>query len=128
MKIMWMSQHVPTKRQLTTLEALFPSYELIIDARAFDSADDIIARYRASSAEEIVVVAPLTVIRELVRRGIHPIWAEMRQIPCQSHDVEVRTKRRCYKFVRFKRVNGLEFKTSDIHPATATQHEKENPT
>ena len=122
--IVWMSQHVPTQRQLDELEHLFPHYTLCVDARSFDSADTIVARFRHEGGDEMVVVAPLAVVREIVRRGVHPIWAEMRAIPCTSKEVEVRIKRRCYRFVRFHRVKGLHFDLEPIDAQPVVQKEE----
>jgi hypothetical protein len=115
-KIMWVSQHAPTPRQITTLEALFPSHHLIIDPRPFGGADDIIARYHEAQADEMVVVAPLTVIRELIKRGIKPLYAEMRQVPCNSKHAEVRLPngRRCWRFIRFQRITAVNVKLEPI--------------
>jgi hypothetical protein len=115
-RIVWLSQHTPTPRQLATLETIFPNYHLIIDARSFDGADTIVARFRSHGGDEMVLVAPMAVVREIVRRGIHPIYAEMRPTPCSSKSVEVRIKNRCYRFIRFHRVHGLHF---DLEPLEA---------
>lgn len=118
-RIVWMSQHTPTKRQRAALTAIFPSHLLIIDHRSFDGADDIVARFRKANADEMVVVAPLTVVRELVKRGIRPIYAEMRQLKCDHPEVEVRASGRCYKFLRFSRVTDVLLKLEEVNPTTA---------
>lgn len=118
-KVVWMSQHVPLVRQLGELERLFPDHHLVIDARSFDSADDIIARFRAMGGHELVVVAPLDVKRAIIQRGIRPIWAEMEQVPCRSNRVEVRIGRRrprCYRFKEFHRLRDITLSLEPLTP------------
>lgn len=127
MTIMWMSRHNPTQRQLAELERLFPGHNLEVDINPFTGADDIALRVRrtlkASDRVELVVVAPLTVVRELVKRGLRPLQAVMEQIPCDDPAVEVRighwAKRdRCYKFLGFRRITNVRVETEPIFPIT----------
>ena len=87
-RIVWMSRHSPTTRQRQALATHFSNPLIFEDNRTFDNADSIIARFRAISGDELVVVAPLALIRQLCRRGLHPIYASMRQVPCSSADAE----------------------------------------
>lgn len=114
-RIVWMSQHKPTPTQLVALEAIFPHHTLIIEPRPFDGADNIIARFHAVKADEMVVVAPLTVVRELVKRGLHPLYAEMKKVSCHSKH-EVKIKNRCFRFLRFQRVTDVKLELEDIIP------------
>lgn len=116
-KIVWMSRHSPTPSQLTELERLFPGYTLHIDPNPFSSAADIVARFKAAKGDEMLVVAPWTVIRELIKLGIRPIYAEMKAMPLDDPSVEVRlgTKRkRGYKFVRFHYCEDVALKLTPI--------------
>jgi len=127
-KIMWMSRHAPTSSQLWELERLFPKFELYIDGRSFDGVDDILARYNEQKADEMVVVAPLTVIRALCRRGLKPIKANMEQVSPDAADCEVRLRTRSgrtlgYRFIDFERVEGVDLRTSKL---VAPTDEKEN--
>lgn len=115
-RIVWMSRHHPTKRQRAVLGLLFPFHTLILDNRAFDSAETIITRFHEWHADEMVVVAPLTVVRELVRRGIFPLWAEMKQVAADNREAEVHYSGRHYKFVRFHRVRDVRFVLEDVNP------------
>ena len=133
-RILWLSRHLPLPRQLAELEHHFPGYDLAIDGNSFDGADDIISRYRRVAADELVVVAPLAVIRALTMRGVRPIFAEMRQVRCRGRDgqpnkeVEVRMGRRrprCYRFERFHHVNGVDLKLEPLAP-TGDQPKEES--
>jgi len=128
-RIVWMSQHAPTPRQLAALEAQYPRYDLIVDARSFDTADDIVARFHAAAADEMVVVAPWPVLQELVNRGLAPLYALMRPVAPDSPEVEVRIRRgrrdRCYKFIKFQRCRGVNLKLEDLPQPSPPQSKEE---
>ena len=113
--ITWFSRHDPTPRQRAELERLFPGAAITIDRRTFRDADDIIARHRG---DEMVVVAPLSVIQALVDRGIRPLWPEMEKIP-PGAAAEVTMRRRDgrldhYRFVQFRRVVSIEIRFEEV--------------
>lgn len=107
------------------LSQLWPSHELVIDTAVFDSVDAIISRFRAANADELVLVAPWTLIRRLIKHGVKPIYAQMQQIPCRRADVEVTLgspkRPRCYRFVQFMRCENVSLQLTTIQP----QPEKE---
>jgi hypothetical protein len=104
--IVWMSRHAPLPSQLKELERLFPKYHLLLEKRPFSSAMQIIRRFRAVGGDEMVVVAPWSVIRELIKLGMKPIYAEMVQVHA-ADDAETTIitgrsqRKRYYKFLRF---------------------------
>lgn len=117
MKLIWFSRHLPTKRQRTELKALFGAdVRIFKDRKPFDGADEIVARFKRSGADEMVVVAPLSVVKQLVDRGIHPIWARMQTCPRSHPQAEVRIKNRHYRFVKFSRINGISLDLGDVLP------------
>lgn len=120
-KIIWLSRHQPTPSQRAELERLFPSHTLEVDHRSFDGAKDIVARFRASGADEMVVVAPLNFTRELIKRGLYPLWAEMKQVSRGSPHAEVKYNGRAYKFVRFHRMTGIDVKLEPVNPPSPAQ-------
>lgn len=116
MKIMWMSRHKPTKRQMAELKRLFGACVVEWDNRRFSGADDIVTRFKEGKADEMVLVGPLTLFRELVKRGIKPLYATMEQVKNGSPETEVQYRGRCYKFVDFKRVVALNLVLEPIEP------------
>lgn len=122
MKILWLSKHSPLPSQLAELRRLFgPSVVMHPDPRPFSDAHDIARRFRESGAQELVAVAPLSVIKALCELGIQPLWAEMER--CDSAGAEVKTGRNghgvsrgtfSYKFVRFRRVTGVDLKFEEV--------------
>jgi hypothetical protein len=118
-RIVWMSRHPPVQSQLDELQWRWPGYVLVADGRTFDGADDIAARFKAAEGDEMVIVAPWAVVRELVNRDIPLLYAEMKRVPCDSPDAEVKMQRRngtttCFKFTTFKRVDGVDIKLSNL--------------
>jgi len=131
-KIVWMSQHAPTPRQLAALEEMYPHFDLLVDAKSFDTADDIVERFHASGADDLVVVAPWPVINELVNRGLAPLYAVMKSVPPDSPDVEIRVRRgrkdRCWRFIEFRRCEGINLKLSKANPIQPQKEKTPCPT
>ncbi len=128
-KIIWMSRHAPLSSQRTALEKLFPKHSLVIEKRPFSSAEQIVKRYQDVGGDEMVVVAPWSVIRQLIRLGIKPIYAEM--VPTSAADAESvivsgrSKKRRYYRFVGFHYCTDVSLKLEPIPlPSTSAEREK----
>lgn len=130
MNIAWYSRHAPTSRQLASLRSLYGNdVSINQDTRAFDSADLIAERYRSSKADDLVVVAPLSVVQALVRRGVQPIWAEMECVASNHPNAEVRIKSRVgrvryYRFIQFWRVRDIKLDLAPVEPAVASMRQK----
>lgn len=118
MKILWMSRHEPLPSQLAGLDRLFgPGTRVEQDPRPFSLAEDIAARYRRGGYDDLVVVAPLSVLARLVDQGIRPLWAEM--VLVDRDEAEVTMPRRdgrthYYAFDRFRRVKALRLEFEEL--------------
>lgn len=119
--ILWLSRHRPSPRQLAELKRLFPGCLVKEDRRTFVNADTIVERFHKSGAAEMVVVAPLSFVRELVRRGLHPIWAEMRQIARGSPNADSYYNGRSYRFIKFRRIRKVTVELEEISPPASPQ-------
>jgi hypothetical protein len=119
MKILWISRHAPLARQLSELQGLFPGCQLVRDGDTFSGADDIITRVAKVAAAEVVVVAPLNIIRALTRRGLRPLWAEMQTVKT-ADEAEVtlvtRAGPRHYRHVKFHRIMGVDLRLEHLSP------------
>jgi len=105
-RIYWMSRHEPLPAQLRELERLFGQVEVVQDPKPFSSADDIVERFRLSGADDMLIVAPLSVIAAIVQRGVRPLWAEMKQV-FDPAEADTEANGRLYRFVRFRRIKDV---------------------
>jgi hypothetical protein len=110
MRIVWFSRHTPLPKQVEELKRIFgPDTEVIQDPNPFSTADDVVQRFRSMGGEEMVVVAPLSVIDQLLKRGIRPLFAEMDLVK-DGGEYDVIANGRMYRFVRFVRITSIEIK------------------
>ena len=116
MRVLWLSRHEPLPRQRAELARLFGDVVIEQDARSFDSAEDIAERFRQGGYDEIVVVAPMSVIARLIDLRLRPLWAEMTQVEVDEAEVTMgRVPRlRHFRFSRFRRVMALRFDFEDF--------------
>jgi hypothetical protein len=78
------------------------------DSRPFDSAETIAQRYQQGGYNDIVVVAPLSVIAKLCELGIKPLWADSAEETDEKR-IEYRGARgKGFRFVGFKRIAGVQ--------------------
>lgn len=105
-KIIWFSRHEPLESQITELKRLFgEETEIIQDPKPFSSAEEVVKRYKEMNGDDMVVVAPLSVLGRLCQLGIKPLWADMEVVGLE--EAEVIAAGRGYKFKEFKRVKKL---------------------
>ena len=88
------------------------------DARPFDSAEEIAGRYREGGYNDLVVVAPLSVIGRLVDLKLNPLWGQTKQIdgPDGAEIIMPRRGGRTdyYVFDRFRRVKALQLEFEEL--------------
>lgn len=111
-KVLWMSRHAPHSRQVEALREMFGK-DTVIDqeARPFDDARQIAKRFREGGYDDMVIVAPLSVIAVLCNEGIKMLWSEAVEENDQTK-VEFRGARaQGFRFIRFRRIKrvALEF-------------------
>lgn len=111
-KILWMSRHEPHRRQIETLRNMFGGDTIVEqEPRPFDDARQIAKRYRDGGFDDMVIVAPLSVIQVLCNEGIRMLWSEA----VEENDpakIEFRGARgQGFRFIRFRRIKrvALEF-------------------
>lgn len=111
-KVLWMSRHTPHPRQVEVLKEMFgPDTVVEQEARPFDDARQIARRYQSGGFDEMVIVAPLSVIAVLCNEGIKMLWSEAVEENDPSK-IEFRGARgQGFRFVRFRRIKrvALEF-------------------
>jgi hypothetical protein len=113
-KILWVSRHPALPAQIRELKKRFGKETVIVaDSNPFSSAEDIVQRLKGF--DEMVVVAPLSVISRLCELGVRPLWAEMKVVSGEFNpDSDVilpGQPPRHMRFQQFKRIKkvALEF-------------------
>ncbi len=103
-KILWMSRHKPLAVQIDALKEMFGfDTQVIQDPKPFSSAEEIVFRYKSGGFDDMVVVAPLSVISKLTELGIKPLWCQMNQVS-SAQEADIIYRHRNYKFNRFRRI------------------------
>lgn len=113
MHVYWRSQHRPTPRQLRALASCKVTY----DYSRFENAAEVVRKFRESGAEELILVAPLSVIEHVVLdHRVFPVWAEMRSSRERNEDSEVQFGDRWIGFVKFRRIKMVQkvFEPEDV--------------
>lgn len=113
MRILWLSQHRPLPVQEQWLRRRFGDVTLHQDVNPFNSAEQIKQRFEAGKYDDLVVVAPLSVIAKLVELGIKPLWAQMQQIPSQQ-GADLAFRGRYFRFETFRRIKALQLEFEEV--------------
>ena len=117
MGILWLSRHNPLPAQVRELQRVFGDGVVIdIDSRPFASAEDIVERVRAGGYNEVVLVAPLSMVAKVVEMGIKPLFADMERIDfAENTDTDVDLGcGRAYRFKEFKRIVGIKVEMESL--------------
>jgi hypothetical protein len=82
-----------------------------LEARPFDDARLIARRFREGRFDDMVIVAPLSVIQVLCNEGIRMLWSKAVEENDQARVEFCGARGRGYRFVRFRRIKrvALEF-------------------
>lgn len=112
-RILWLSRHEPIEPQPAELRRLFGKVEIVHDPRSFASAEEIVRRFKDGGYDEIVVVAPLSVITKLCELGVKPLWSQMDQVGTDDPaDLVYRGRR--YRFNRFRRIKAVKLEFEEV--------------
>ncbi len=111
-KILWMSRHKPHPRQIKALQKMYGADTIIEqDSKPFDDARQIATRYEQGGFDDLVVVAPLSVIAVLCHEGVKPLWSESVEENDPAKVDFWGARGQGFRFVRFRRIRrvALEF-------------------
>ncbi|MSR85601.1 hypothetical protein EXS71_04180 [Candidatus Uhrbacteria bacterium] len=113
-KVLWVSRHKFTKSQEIGLRKFLDSdVEVVSDPRPFDDAREIACRFKSGGYDDMVVVAPLSVIAVLCQEGMKPLYSEAIEENDLSK-IEFRGARgQGFRFLRFRRVVELRLVFAD---------------
>lgn len=113
-KVVWFSRHNIIPKQRAELEQIFgKDIEILIDTKPFSNADDVVGRFNAVGADEMVIVAPLSVIDAITKWGVKPLYAEMQAVK-NGEDYDVIASGRKYRFDRFVRIKSVIIEKEEL--------------
>ena len=114
-KVLWISRHPMHGIQICALQRMFGAdVKLVSGTRPFDSAEKIVERFRKGGFDDVIVVAPLSVLTRMVDLGLRPLWSEAEIVSRERADWNVRD--RFYRFTRFRRVRRLVLEFDELGP------------
>jgi hypothetical protein len=115
-KILWFSRHKPMEFQVPILRKVFGE-DMVLEQRvgndAYMSAEKIVQFMKDNHFNEIIMVAPLSVMAKVIELGVKPIKADVTEVK-DVRDSTFTFSGRHYKFNKFVRVMRLELVTEDL--------------
>jgi hypothetical protein len=129
--ILWASQHSPLRSQREELRRLFGDDVCIVTSpTAMRDVGDLLDRlHQLDPPRELLLVAPLSVCREVIKRGVKPLWAEMQRVTPAPAFIDPNTMTqhdtRVSRFIGFRRLTGVTLEFEDLEPV-ATRGENGN--
>ena len=122
-KILWVSQHAMNGVQMGALRRMFGvDVEVVEDDRPYDNAQTIVRRFRDGGYDDIIVVAPYSVLDRMCQLGLRPLWSDADQV-FDSKLADWRVRDRMYRFIGFKRVVKMILELEDFGAAAKRQPE-----
>ncbi len=113
-RVLWMSRHKPHVRQIEILQNMYGKDVFIEqETRPFDDARQIVYRYRKGGYDDMVVVAPLSVIAVLCKEGIKPLQPEVAEENDPAKIEFYGARGQGFRFVRFRRIKELKLEYED---------------
>jgi len=113
-KVLWMSRHKPHPRQIETLREMYGKDAIVEqESRPFDDARVVARRFREGDYDDMVIVAPLSVIAVLCNEGIKMLWSEAVEENDLVRIVFHGARGQGYRFVRFRRIKCVTLEFED---------------
>lgn len=105
-RILWVSRHKPLASQVQELRRIFgDDCFIILSPQEYASVKTVLNRFSRHQADEMVLVAPITVYQEVLAKGIKPLWAHMRRTGGDNSH---------YEFVGFTRVHNIKIEMEKL--------------
>ncbi len=81
--------------------------------KSYINAQSLVQYIKDNKYDEVVMVAPLSVMTKVIELGIKPIKADVVEVK-SGEDFTFEYNKRFYKFIKFVRVIRLELVTEDL--------------
>jgi hypothetical protein len=114
MKILWLSEFPPVRRQIDAICEKFGITErdIVHDANRFRDAEEIITRFRESGCDELVFFSSWSAIGRLCVLGVHPYFPVTELVMARDREradfsVGRRPDQRFFHHVKFARVRDV---------------------
>lgn len=120
-KILWMSRHPWLPSQERELRRIFGEIKIEQVPNPFASAEEVVKIFKQGGYDEMVIVAPLSIITRICDMGVHPLWAEMEIVPEEKSEVEAAS--RYYRFKKFHRIRAVKLEFENLDPAAKRRDE-----
>jgi len=102
--------------QIPILKKIFGE-DMVLDHKvgndAYISAEKIAQTMKYHKYDEIIMVAPLSVIAKVLELGIKPIKADVIEVKDEKEKTFTYSGRH-YKFIKFVRITRIDFVTEDL--------------
>ena len=113
-KILWVSRHSVKDFQIKWLQNHFDKeIEVVTCPTERSSAKAVKEYFDQSGCDDLIVVAPYSVLDHLCRLGLRPLWSVNPQVN-QGEPYSFEFNGRYYRFDGFKRVVKLELVLEDL--------------
>ncbi len=78
-KVLWLSRHHPDEVKEQELQRVFGEVCVTVDDRPLsrDGTNDVLGRMQSGWFDEVVLVAPTSILDGLCRKGVFPLWPKM---------------------------------------------------
>jgi hypothetical protein len=109
MKILWVSPYPIYKSQRKTLQKMYGNDVEVLkyptEIERPEQAEEVARKFREGNYDDIVVIAPSSVISRLLELGVKPLWAQEEVVEnLERADRVDEASSTGYRFLRFKRV------------------------
>lgn len=113
-RVLWMSRHYPCNSQIVALQQKYGS-DVIIDRdpNPYDDARKVARRYREGKYDDMVIVAPLTVVAIMCHENIPMLWSESVEEYDPSKIEFCGARGQGFRFVRFRRIKRVAVEFED---------------
>ena len=106
--------------QMGALRRMFGADVKVIEQTGWlGNAEQIVEAYNKGGFDDVIIVAPLSVISRVIELGVHPLWSEA--VICSREQKDWETNGRFYRFARFRRIRRLALEFDDLGPNAVRQ-------
>jgi len=111
-KILWVSRHPILRKAVRWLEERFGEIQ-IDQIPSFGPAEELIEKFKKGGYDEMLIIAPLTVIKIICEAGIHPLWIQTEEV-ATPNEADFTYRGKHYRFVEIRRIKGIRIEFEEV--------------